>query len=97
MMIPSISISELLHMNFHGNLIDLRSTQNYNNNHIPGAIHIPFETLLAKAKQLLDPNETYYIYCQKGTKSIRVCQILNQMGYHTVNVAGGYESWILEK
>ena len=87
MMIPSISISELLHMNFRGNLIDLRSTQNYNNNHIPGAIHIPFETLLARAKQLLDPNETYYIYCQ----------ILNQMGYHTVNITGGYESWILEK
>lgn len=96
-MISSISISELLKMEFHQNLIDIRTTQSYNNNHIPGAIHIPFEELLAKAKHYLDPKVQYYIYCQKGTKSVKLCQILNQLGYHTTSIAGGYESWILEK
>lgn len=84
-------------MDFDRNLIDIRSTQSYNNNHIPGAIHIPFEDLLVKPEQYLDPRRTYYIYCQQGTKSAKLCQILNQVGYRTVTIAGGYENWILER
>ena len=46
-MISSITVSDLL--NFSGlNIIDVRTEQSYNNNHIPGAVNVPFNKLIAE-------------------------------------------------
>lgn len=95
-MISNISILDLKNKIGLVNIIDIRSSQNYNNNHIPGAINVPTEKLLVSPQTYLQVNETYYIYCQKGISSPKVCQILNRMGYHTINITGGYEEWILQ-
>ena len=79
------------------NIIDIRSIEKYNNNHIDGAINIPYEKLIINPGQYLIKNETYYIYCQKGIQSRKVCQILRNYGYKVVNINGGYEAWMLEK
>lgn len=96
-MITSISVSELSKLLPRINLIDIRSIEKFNDNHIPGAINIPDEKLLANYQKYLDPNQTYYLYCQKGLKSLKISQILNRLGYKTANLNGGYESWILEQ
>lgn len=96
-MILSISVSELSRILPGANLIDIRSVEKYNDNHIPGAINIPSDKLLANYRKYLDVNQTYYLYCQKGIKSLKVSQILNRLGYKTMNLNGGYESWILEQ
>lgn len=95
-MISSISVSELSKLLDRVKIIDIRSVEKYNDNHIPGAINIPDEKLLANYKKYLLPNEMYYLYCQKGIKSLKISQILNRLGYHTANLNGGYESWILD-
>lgn len=96
-MISSISISELSKIIDTVELIDIRSVEKYNSNHIPSAKNIPFEVLMLKPDRYLEKNKTYYISCQKGSRSIKACQMLTQLGYHVVNVNGGYEGWILEK
>jgi len=95
-MISNISILDLKNKIGSVNIIDIRSSQSYNNNHIPGAINVPTEKLLVSPQTYLQTNKTYYIYCQKGISSPKVCQILNRMGYHTINITGGYEEWILQ-
>lgn len=95
-MISNISVQELQDKIGVSNIIDIRSNQSYNNNHIPGAINIPMERLLVEPKKYLQASTVYYIYCQKGISSPKLCQILNRMGYHTVNISGGYEEWILQ-
>lgn len=95
-MISSISVSELSKILSSVKIIDVRSVEKYNDNHIPGAINIPAEKLLAYYQKYLNQNETYYIYCQKGLKSLKISQILNRLGYKLINLNGGYESWILE-
>lgn len=95
-MLSSISVTELKSKINSVNIIDIRSVQSFNNNHIPGAINIPTEKLLISPSKYLTANKTYYLYCQKGISSSKVCQILNRMGYHTVNIIGGYEEWILQ-
>lgn len=77
------------------NIIDIRSVQSYNNNHIPNAKNIPFEKLIINPSQYLNLNEKYYLYCQKGLSSENICKILNNMGYNVINIEGGYESWVL--
>lgn len=98
-MIFSISVSELLKKMESDNIsvIDIRNSQSYNNNHIPNAKNIPSQVLVSNPSKYLEKEKTYYLYCQKGTISIRVCSLLNSLGYKTINVNGGYESWILEK
>lgn len=94
-MIFSISINELLKKVNNVNIIDIRSVEKYNSNHIPSAKNIPSEVLVSNPSKYLNHNDTYYLYCQKGSMSIKVCSLLNSLGYKTVNINGGYEAWIL--
>ena len=95
-MISNISINELKNKIGVVDIIDIRNNQSYNNNHIPGAINVPTEKLLISPQKYMQSNKNYYIYCQKGISSPKVCKILNRMGYHTINITGGYEEWILQ-
>lgn len=95
-MVESISVSELRRLNIT-NIIDIRSVEKFNNNHIPGAKHIIYEQLLLYPGKYLNPNIKYYIYCQKGIQSRNLCQILKSKGYNVVNIIGGYEAWILSE
>lgn len=78
-------------------IIDIRDSQKYNDNHINGAKNIVYEQLMLYPNKYLDKNNIYYLYCQKGVKSKRLCVILNSKGYNVVNINGGYEAWILNQ
>ncbi len=95
-MIHNISILNFLKKDIK-NIIDIRSIQNYNHNHIEGARHIEKDLLLKNPKKYLNKDEVYYIYSQKGIRSIPVCRKLLLLGYKVINIEGGYEEWILKK
>ena len=93
----SISIDELLPIIDKIHIIDIRSAQSYNNNHIKGAVNVPFEKLIIGPNNYLDPLQKYFIYCRSGVTSKKACQILSNLGYKVVNIDGGYEAWILKQ
>ena len=95
-MVESISIPELKRLG-NVNIIDIRGIEKYNNGHINGAINIPLEQLLINFNRYLDKNKKYYIYCQMGVQSRKMCQILINNGFNVVNISGGYESWVLSE
>lgn len=95
-MIENISVSELKRLG-NVNLIDIRSIEKYNSKHILNARNIPMEQLIIYPSKYLNKSERYYIYCQKGIQSRRLCQILKNSGYNVVNITGGYEAWILNE
>ena len=95
-MIESISVNQLKNMN-NINLIDIRSVEKYNNRHILNAINIPMEKLLINPDKYLNKQIRYYIYCQKGIQSRKLCQILKNMGFNVINLTGGYEAWVLNE
>lgn len=95
-MIESISVSELKRLSGI-NLIDIRSIEKYNSNHIKSAKNILYEQLLLYPDKYLNRNQRYYIYCQKGIQSRGLCQILKNKGYSVINIIGGYEAWILDE
>lgn len=92
----NITIKELLNKQ-NINIIDIRSIEKYNDNHIVGAKNIPMILLLKDPSKYINKNETYYIYCQKGINSIKACRELLKKGYKVFNIIGGYESWLLKK
>ena len=95
-MIENITVLKLQYLN-NPNIIDIRSIEKYNNNHIPNSINIPLEKLLSNFSKYLDKDKKYYIYCQKGIQSKKLCQILKNSGYNVVDIIGGYEAWMLNK
>lgn len=95
-MFESISVTDLKRLNYV-NLIDIRSIEKYNSKHIMNAVNIPMEQLLIRPDKYLNKYDKYYIYCQKGVQSRKLCAILKNNGYNVVNVSGGYEAWILNE
>lgn len=93
-LVTSINVFELKRLS-NINLIDIRSIEKYNDNHIRNAINIPKIMLVKYYFKYLDKNKIYYIYCETGEQSIKICSLLNSLGYHTINILGGYENWIL--
>ena len=89
-----ISVNDFMKIN-NPNVIDIRIPQKFNDNHIPGAMNINASMLLNNPEKFLNPNLTYYIYCQKGTSSRTLAQVLRVKGYNVFNIMGGYEAWIL--
>ena len=96
-MLKTISVEGFKSIGDSSNIIDVRSVESYNNNHIEGAKNIDFNNLLISPEKYLSKLNTYYIYCQKGKKSAKLCDILDNMGYKVINISGGYEAWILGK
>lgn len=92
----SISIKELLSKT-NINIIDIRSVEKYNDNHIDGAKNIPMILLLKNPSKYLEYDKIYYIYCQKGINSIKTCKELSKKGYNVVNIIDGYEGWLLKR
>ena len=95
-MISTISIRELKPKLGQIPLIDIRSIESYNSNHIPTAINIPFEQLIIHPEKYLRRDQVYYIYCSRGIESLKAIQILSKQGYHFIHVNGGYQEWVLE-
>lgn len=92
----NITVHELKNHLTDGVIIDLRSIEKYNNHHLPFAKNIPYSKLASNYKDLLDKDTTYYIYCEKGLTSVKICTFLKKLGYDVYNIEGGYEEWILE-
>ncbi len=96
-MMYNISISDFLKNKPQSEIIDIRSIQKYNDNHIPQSKNVPYKKLIINPEKYLNKYKVYYIYCQSGLLSVSVCKKLLQQGYKVVNIDGGYEKWMLEK
>ena len=69
-----------------GIIIDLENSVTYNNYHLPNAINIPYEKLMFNYKEYLNNNQKYYLYCTKGRKSKKACEILKYYGYNVSQI-----------
>lgn len=63
---------------------------------MPNAKNIESKELMIRPEKYLNKNETYYLYCQHGITSQKLCQILRNNGYNAISINGGYEAWLLQ-
>ncbi len=89
----NININSLLSIN-NPKIIDIRSNYNFINGHIPGSINITSSELLNNYKKYLNKNETYYIYCQSGSRSKLIVNELSKLGFKVININGGYNAYL---
>ena len=67
-------------------LIDVREPEEFRSGHIPGAINMP----LSGSHNLSFPKDTpLYLYCLRGSRSLKASVILKGQGYTNVKSIGG--------
>lgn len=71
-------------------LIDVRTTDEYRNGHIPRSKNIPLDRISSIS---LDKETPLFVYCQSGMRSKSACNELVNMGYTDVTNIGGIVSW----
>lgn len=101
-MYDSIDINEIdqIHitsLNTHDSnqrvLIDIRDKYEYILGSIKNAVNIPYNYLAIIPENYLNLTSTYYIFCSSGSKSRKLCIHLKQLGYHVIDLIGGYEHY----
>ena len=73
-------------------ILDVRHQDEWDEGHIPGAIHIPLGVLQAELDQLPRDSKVA-VHCQGGGRSAIAASILNKNGFEVSNVAGGFKDW----
>ena len=74
-------------------IIDIRDNYQYNMGNIPTSKNIPKNFLMMNPSLYLNFEDTYYIYCEFGNSSSKVCNMLRKKGYKTINILGGYNEY----
>ena len=71
-------------------LLDVRTIQEYKVGHLKGATLIPLQ-VLNKNINILKPfkNKKIIVYCRSGNRSVSASRILEENGFHPINVKGG--------
>lgn len=76
-------------------LVDVREKHEWNEGHIPDAIHVPRGFLELQIEEAVpDKSKTVVLYCAGGVRSLIAGTTLQQMGYQNViSMSGGFGQW----
>ena len=78
-------------------ILDVRTQEEYDQGHIPGAIVISHEEIAEKAEELLtDKDQLILIYCRSGRRSKIAAEALVELGYTNIKEFGGIIDWPYE-
>ncbi|WP_180237161.1 rhodanese-like domain-containing protein [Lacimicrobium alkaliphilum] len=71
-------------------IIDVRSLEEYNNGHVPGALNIPHHDIANHAGLLpADTEQPVVLYCRSGRRAGLAASELKKMGYNNLFLMQG--------
>ena len=75
-------------------VLDVRTPEDYQEAHLPGAILIPLDQLEIRSSEL-PRNEPILVYCRSGNRSAQAQSLLLGAGFSEIyNLDSGINSWI---
>ena len=78
-------------------ILDVRTQEEYDQGHIPGAILIPDTEIKAEAENILtDKAQLILVYCRSGRRSKLAAEALVELGYTNIKEFGGIIDWPYE-
>ena len=78
-------------------ILDVRTQEEYDLGHIPGATQISHEEIAEKAEEVLpDKDQLILVYCRSGRRSKIAAEALVELGYTNIKEFGGIIDWPYE-
>ena len=78
-------------------ILDVRTQEEYDAGHIPGAILLPYTEIQTQAAAMLpDQDQLILVYCRSGRRSKIAAQALVELGYTNIKEFGGIQDWPYE-
>lgn len=78
-------------------IVDVRTKEEFDAGHIPGAILIPNETIGAsEPSELPNKDAVIVVYCRSGRRSMESANKLLKLGYKNIYDLGGIGNWPYE-
>lgn len=75
-------------------LLDVRTPQEYYDEHVEGVKWIPLDQLSQRASELDKEKVILACFCRSGARSYRACEVLRGLGFEKLyNVRGGILAW----
>ena len=75
-------------------ILDVRTTEEFADKHIPDAINIPNETIGTEdIPELPDKDQLILVYCRSGNRSKQASDKLADLGYTNIVEFGGINDW----
>jgi molybdopterin/thiamine biosynthesis adenylyltransferase/rhodanese-related sulfurtransferase len=76
-------------------IVDVREQEEWDEGHIPGAVHIPRGHLESRIERAApDSSRPVLVYCSAGNRSAFAAKTLGELGYDDVaSLAGGFTDW----
>ena len=75
-------------------ILDVRTREEYEQAHIPGAVCVPNETIgSGEIPELPHKDQLILVYCRSGNRSKQASEKLVQLGYTNIVEFGGINSW----
>jgi rhodanese-related sulfurtransferase len=73
-------------------LLDVRTKEEFEQGHIPGAALMPYDSIQTDFKEA-DKSRPIVVYCRSGNRSSIAARILADMGYTDVTDFGAVSKW----
>ena len=78
-------------------ILDVRTREEYDEGHIPGAIVISHDEIAERAEGMLpDKDQLLLVYCRSGRRSKLAAEALVELGYTNIKEFGGIIDWPYE-
>lgn len=77
----------------NGVLLDVRSSGEYREGHIPGSVNLDVAFIGNAPQKLKDKAAPLFVYCYSGARSAQAVAALKKMGYADVRNIGGIAAY----
>ncbi|HEX7744648.1 MAG TPA: rhodanese-like domain-containing protein [Micromonosporaceae bacterium] len=79
-------------------VVDSRSTEGWEQGHLPGAVHLPAARIYAEAERVVPRGSAVVTYCWGPgcNGATRAALAFARLGYQVKEMIGGYEYWVRE-
>ncbi len=75
-------------------ILDVRTKEEYQEKHIPGAVNLPNETIgTEEIPELPAKDQLILVYCRSGNRSKQAAKKLAALGYTNIIEFGGINDW----
>jgi rhodanese-related sulfurtransferase len=74
-------------------VLDVRTPQEFESGHVPGAINIPHDQIAARAAEVGSKDQPVLLYCKSGRRSRLAAAELARQGFTAVYDFGPISAW----